>query len=144
MNFRLDPNYEEFDALEPFNPPVFSASFTREDFSREYQSACQAVLRELSRVGSVSSYIADGDFSLVAGEDIGRQVGFIANRPEAPSPAYVPAAQAALQSLPVEYIIIFEAEPAYVCVRRDGTVLGYCVDGSPEPLAAFGFPADTA
>ena len=84
-------------------------------------------------------------FIMAAGGEPPRRVLTLApGRADAAQLGYVPAAHAALQLLPAEYSVVFEDEPAYVCVCRDGTVWGYCVDGSPEPLAAWGFPPDTA
>ena len=145
MDFRLDPDCEAIFAVEDGRQPELSDTFTRADFDREYVSVREVVLRELSRVGSVSPSIGGGDFVMVAsGEPPRRVIILVAASPEVASPAYIPAAHAALQLLPAEYSIRFENEPAYVCVCRDGTVLGYYVGRSPEPLAAWGFPPDAA
>jgi hypothetical protein len=144
MNFRLDPDCSAISAIEDASKPEFSDAFTREDFDREYTSACNLVLRELSRVGRVSLSIGEGDFIMYAGcTPPMRVITLGAGRPDAALPGYVPAAHAALQALPPGYSIVFEDEPAYVCVCRDGAVLGYCVEGTLEPLAAWGFPPDT-
>ena len=108
MNFRLDPDCEAIFAVDDRSQPELSDTFTRADFDREYASACEVVLRELSRVGPVSLHIGEGDFIMASsGEPPTRVLTLAPGRLDAALPGYVPAAHAALQLLPAEYSVVF-------------------------------------
>ena len=142
MTFRIAPTYDEVGCFldRLFNYPEFSASFTEEDFRREYDAAFDALAEELSSVGLVSDGFGDGDFSMSRYVDLNRNIAVVAYSDIARSPKTLSASHAVLQNLPEEYVISFDAHPTYVCVRRNGNVIGHTTDGSSQTLRAFGFP----
>jgi len=143
MTFRIAPTYDEVGCFldRKFNYPEFSASFTEEDFRREYDSAFDILAEELCSVGAVSTDgFGNGDFSMYRYVDLNRSITVVTYGDIATSPGAVSASYAVLQRLPEEYVISFDAHPTYVCVRRDGTVIGHATDGSTKTLRKFGFP----
>jgi hypothetical protein len=136
-------NYEE---IAPFlerryNYPEFTSSFSRKDFEDEFDQAHDVLIRHLSGVGVVVEGSGEGDFSLYRYVDLNRGITVVLKGEDAFRPATVQAVLSALEELPADYVICFDAHPTYVCVFRDGRVLGY----EPEPrdgvLARLGFPA---
>jgi hypothetical protein len=143
MTFRIVPSYEEISQRidQRFNYPEISESFTEEDFSREYDAAFNAISEELSKVAFVNDTgRGEGDFKMYRWVDLNRSILVVASTPSALSPESARAAHAALQRLPVEYVVGFDAHPTYICVHRDGSVIGFSANGSLEKLHAFGFP----
>lgn len=143
MQFQIVQKYEDVSRFldRRFNYPTISGSFTKEHFEREYDAAFDIIAGELSMVGVVDTDgFGDGDFSMSRYVDLNRSINVVADTPVARSLASVVAAHAALQKLPEEYVVSFDAHPSYVSVQRDGTVIGYCGTGDLAILCAFGFP----
>jgi hypothetical protein len=135
-----------YDEISPFidqryNYPEFTSSFSRKDFEDEFDQAHDALIRHLSEVGLVVKGSGEGDFSLYRYVDLNRGITVVLQGEAAFSPATVPAVLSALEELPADYVIGFDAHPAYVCVFRDGRVLGYEPEPSNDALARLGFPS---
>ena len=147
MIFRITPNYDDVSCYldRKFNHPSISDSFTRDDFASEYDTAFDAIAEELASVGVVNTDgMGDGDFIMSRYVSLNRSITVVADTPVALSPAALTAVHRALQRLPEEYVVSFDADPTYVCVRRDGTVIGHSTDGDLSTLHAFGFPTANA
>ena len=142
MTFRIVP-YDEISKLmeRSFNHPELSDSFTRDDFAHEYDNAFNTIAEELSAVALVNATgLGDGDFTMYRYVDLNRAIMVVADTAAAISPDSLRAAHSALQRLPTEYVVGFDAHPTYVCIRRDGSVIGCSDDSSTTTLLAFGFP----
>jgi hypothetical protein len=143
MQFQITGKYEDVSQCfdRDFNYPTICGSFTEVDFEREYDAAFNIIADELSMVGVVDTDgSGDYDFSMSRYVDLNRSISVVADTPVARSLASIVAAHAALQKLREEYVVSLDADSTYVCVRRDGTVIGYCGSGDLSILHAFGFP----
>lgn len=147
MTFRIAQNYDDVSCYldRKFNYPTISDSFTRDAFALEYDAAFDAIAGELASVGVVNTDgMGDGDFIMSRYVGLNRAITVVADTPTALSSAAIAAAHRALQGLPEEYVVSFDADPSYVSVRRDGTVIGHSTDGNFSTLHAFGFPIANA
>jgi hypothetical protein len=143
------PNYTrvaDYEQISPFidqryNYPEFTSSFSRKDFEDEFDQAHDALIRHLSKVGVVAEGSGEGDFSLYRYVDLNRGITVVLDGEAAFSSATVAAVLSALEELPADYVIRFDANPAYVCVFKDGRVLGYEPEPSNGVLARLGFPS---
>ncbi len=147
MIYRVEADYAGVSCYfdHNFNYPTVSDSFTTDDFTREYDAAFDCLAEALSTVGTVDTNgFGEADFSMSRYVDLNRSITAVAYTPIAQSPAAVSAAHAALQRLSKEYVFCFDAHPSYICVRRDGTVVGHTTNGDLSVLHAFGFPTANA
>lgn len=147
MTYRVEADYAGVSCYfdHDFNHPPISDNFTADDFSREYDAAFDILAEELSTVGTVDANgFGDGDFSMSRYVDLNRSITAVAYTPTAQSPAAISAAHTALQRLSEEYVFCFDAHPSYICVRRDGIVIGHTTNGDFSVLRAFGFPTAIA
>ena len=145
MNFRVTSNYDDVSRFLDrwFNHPILSDGFTRDDFAQEYDASFDTIAEGLSTVGVVNtSGLGEGDFLMYRYVSLNRSITVVADSPIAVSLTAIEAAHAALQRLPQEYVISFDAHPTYVCVLRDGTVIGHSTNGDLSTLQAFGFPTE--
>jgi len=147
MTFQVASSYDDVTCFldRRFNHPILSDSFTQDDFAREYDAAFDTIAEELSAAGVVATDgMSGGDFVMSRYVDLSRAITVVADTPHAISPVALEAAHTARQRLPEEYVVCFDAHPTYVCVRRNGTVIGHSTDGDFSALHAFGFPTAIA
>jgi hypothetical protein len=147
MRLRLVQSYDELAPYldRPFNHPQFDASFTRDEFQREYDSTYDSIAEALQPLGGVAhGGLGRGRFSMSRYVDLTRAITIVAREPSVFSPAVLYAIHGVLTALPVEYAVCIDSYPAYACILRDGTVLGYTHDTSDPSLHAFGFATNVA
>lgn len=123
-----------------YNYPVFTPTFLRKDFEGEFDNAHDSLIKHLSEVGVVVEGSGEGDFSLYRYVDLNRGITVVLQDEAAFSPATVSAVLSALEELPANYVVRFDAHPTYVCIFKDGRVLGYEPDPESGTLARLGFP----
>ena len=142
-SFTRVATYEEISPFidQYYNYPEFTFSFTRKDFENEFDQAHDTIIHHLSEVGEVAEGTGEGDFNLYRYVPLNRGITVVLEGEAAFSSATVPAVLSALEELPADYVICFDAHPAYVCVFKDGQVLGYEPEPSKGTLARLGFPS---
>jgi arginase family enzyme len=108
-----------------FNYPEIGITFTRRDFELEFDNAHDVLIRWLTEVGTVVEGAGEGDFSLYRYVDPNRAITIVLQGEHAFTPSLIKAVLSALSELTPEYIVQLDAHPVYVCIIRDGRVLGY-------------------
>lgn len=123
---------------KPFNRPTFDASFTKEDFEKEYERAIGSVRQCLEIFGPVGSY---GNKGISLGPPTNsRKIGIVLDSEEYFRPELLSALAEAVDAIPEHYLVYIdgedEAENAfYFCIRKDGDILAYA--DTPEALSPF-------
>ena len=123
-----------------YNYPEFGPSFSWKDFEHEFDLCHDILIRCLSDVGAVVEGSGEGDFSLYRYVDLNRGITVVLTSEAAFSRSTIQAVLSALEQFPTDYVVRFDAHPSYVCVFRDGRVLGYEPDPDNGVLARLGFP----
>ena len=132
----------DFDALlsQPFNPPVFTGTFTEDAFREEYWAAQIAVTDALSMLGT-QDQSGDGDFCVNDDPPQSRLIAIDLSSRQLWSPELVPLVQSALREPPQPYAVYFEhnlpdERKFYFLVQPD-SVTGYMPKATHRQ--AFGF-----
>jgi hypothetical protein len=142
LKFRYVASYSEVTPSidQHFNYPKFTASFSKQDFEKEFDQAHDTLMAHLSNIGKVVEGWGEGDFSLYRYVDLNRGITAVLESESAYKLDTIQAVLSALQALPTEYVIRLDAHPAYVCVFKDGRVLGYEPASHNGILSKLGFP----
>ena len=141
-NFKRVTSYAEIAPFvdQYYNYPEFTPSFSERDFEQEFDHANDIISQHLSKVGTVVEGFSGEDFSLSRYVDLNRGIAVVLHGEAAFSPDAVEAVISGLNEIPADYVVRLDAHPAYVCIFKDGRVLGY----EPEPgnavLRRLGFP----
>jgi len=121
-----------------YNYPEFTETFTKSDFEKEFDFAHDVLIAHLSEVGDVAEGESAGDFSLYRYVDPNRRITVVIESEAGFSPLTIHAVVGALQEISEDYVVALDAHPSYVCVFKDGRVLGFN-GASEDVLSKFGF-----
>jgi len=124
-----------------YNEPTYTDDFTRDDFLGEYKAIYKDVLQGLQAFGTFAS-IGSSDFSMGPPWSNSRKVGVCFDSAKMATPQVLDLLKALLQRHEQSYVITIdgahiEGQHAYICIQKDGPILGYADD--PAWLKPFGF-----
>lgn len=126
----------------PYNTPTFSDSDAKERFYEEYKHADAVVRLNLQHLGDVDAF-GEKEFSTGNPWNSSRKIGVTLNAKRLFHKETVASLQAAVEEIPVDYLIVLSGEYVvgkgtfYICVQKGGNVLGYAPKN--EMLDPFGF-----
>jgi hypothetical protein len=119
----------------------FADNYTMADFEREYDDIYGALVEALSGIGDVDEHSDNGDFSMSKYVPLrSRSISVVATSAKGATPETIKTMLQTLERLEHDYTFCLEVPKAFVCVAKDGRVMGYTTDGSNEPLKRLGFP----
>lgn len=137
------PTYADITLLldKVYNKPEYTDDFTRDDFLREYKTVYKDVLQGLQNFGKFDA-TTPADFSMGPPWAKSRKVGVCLESKRMAKPEVLSLLQSLLQRHEQAYLITIdvahvEGQHAYICIQKDGTILGYADD--PTLLTPFGF-----
>jgi hypothetical protein len=120
-----------------YNEPEINGRFTHQSFETEYDAVYDALVGALEAVGDVDEPAGGGDFRMSRYVTLVRSITIGVASERAMCAATLEAIAGVLRRCRIAYVACLDLHPSYVCICRDGSVLGY---GDASVLTKFGFP----